>query len=293
MPIHDLFMRRCFDLARRGASFVSLNYLAGAVIVDKGRIIGEAYSSSIKSTDAVIAAIQAVRQENTYLLKTSTLYLSQEPSGSVEDISSAVHQIVKQGIYKVIISCLNTTRPKGQGIDALGQAGIIVKTGVLEEEGLALNRVQQTAISLRRPYVILKYACSADGFIGVPGQQVWLSHPLVKRLTHKWRSEAGAIIIGTNTAETDNPRLNTRLYCGPSPTRIVLDRRGRLSPDLNIFDGKHPTWIIQEPSAPPHQAPNSRLISLDYDQELLPNLLKELYAANINSLDRRRWCSID
>jgi len=283
MQIHDLFMRRCFDLAHRGASFVISNCVTGAIIVGEGRIIGEGYSPNPKSIDAEIQAIQSVCQENTHLLKTSTLYTSHEPRGSVDERSAAVHQIVMKGIPQVVVS-VNSIARKLEGVHALRAAGVDVQTGVLAAEGIALCRAQKIVENLRRPYVILKYARSADGFLGLAGQQVWLSHPWLKRLTHKWRSEVQAIMVGTNTAETDNPHLNTRMYYGPSPLRLVLDRRGRLASDLNLFDGKHPTWVIQEPDISPTQHPNTRTLQLKFDQKLLPNILKRLYEADINSL---------
>lgn len=137
---------------------------------------------------------------------------------------------------------------------------------------------------LTRPFVILKYAKSADGFIGKAGEQVWLTNAVTKRLVHKWRSEVDAIMVGTNTAAVDNPQLTNRLYFGSSPLRIVLDRQLRLSTTLTLFDDSQPTWVITEQTPPPHQLSQTEYLKIPFDADLLPTVLAKLAQVNIKSL---------
>jgi len=287
MPTTDeLLMRRCFDLARQGAGHVAPNPMVGAVLVHEGRIIGEGFHQKYGEAHAEVNAIGSVQPQDRRLIAASTLYVSLEPCCIFGRTPPCTNLIIEQNIPKVVISCLDATPGvAGQGVQLLRDAGVEVTTGILQQEGEALAAIRNTFVQEERPYIILKYAQSQDGFMGQPDRQVWISNAYSKRLAHKWRSEVSAILVGTNTAALDNPQLTNRLYFGKSPLRIVLDRRRRLSPKAHLFNDQIPTWIVTEMAEnTDSDLKNTTFIELDFDDYLLDNLLQKLYEAQVSTL---------
>jgi len=278
-------MRRCFDLARLGAGHVAPNPMVGAVLVHDDKIIGEGYHQKYGEAHAEVNAVRSVQAEHRRLIPKSTLYVSLEPCCIFGRTPPCTKLIIEHKIPKVVISCLDATpEVAGQGVKMLQDAGVEVQTGVLQAEGEELAGIRNTFAGHRRPFIILKYAQSQDGFMGIPGEQVWLSNPYSKRLVHKWRSEVSAILVGTNTAVVDDPQLTNRLFFGPSPLRIVLDRTGRLSPKSKLLDDASPTWVVTANAEALQQGQQTKIIELDFDAELLENLLNKLYEAKVSSL---------
>ncbi len=279
------YIQRCLDLARLGTGRVSPNPLVGAVLVYQDRVIGEGFHQRHGGPHAEVNAINSVREEDRQYIARSTLYVSLEPCCIYGKTPPCSTLIIENKIPKVVIAALDQTPGvDGASIELLRKAGVEVTYGVLEKEGQLLSVIRNTFVRKKRPYIFLKYAQTADGFIGKYGEQVWISNKLSKRLTHKWRSEIAAILVGTNTAVIDNPQLNTRHYFGPSPLRIALDRQLKIPPNAHLLDQTVPTWIIHEQLNCPKDGTNLKYIRLQFDQTLLPSLLQLLYEAGKSSL---------
>jgi diaminohydroxyphosphoribosylaminopyrimidine deaminase/5-amino-6-(5-phosphoribosylamino)uracil reductase len=242
-------MRRCFELARKGLGMTKANPLVGSLIVHNDRVIGEGYHHEFGGPHAEVNAIRSVKDPS--LLPESTLYCSLEPCSHHGKTPPCSMLILQKGIKRVVVSNLDPfPSVNGKGIRQMKEAGIQVDTGCLEEEGLHLNRRFLHYVNYRRPYVILKWAQTADGFIDLerePGDQEgprWISNEVCRTLVHKWRSEESAIMVGTNTILTDNPRLNTRKWTGENPVRITFDRNGRLPDSVHFLDGTQETIVF-------------------------------------------------
>ena len=195
-----------------------------------------------------------------------------------------VDLILKHKIPTVVIACKDPfEKVAGRSIEKLRAAGVRVLTDVLKEEGEWLARRFFTNVHFKRPYIVLKYAQSADGFIGQENKEIAISNAACKRLVHKWRSEESSILVGTNTAACDDPQLNIRHYFGKAPLRLVVDQKLRLPTDLQLFDGKQPTWVF---TGQPTTAvrPNVTHKHCDFEQALLPQILKYLSEGKIQSL---------
>lgn len=242
-------MRRCFELARKGLGMTMANPLVGAVIVNNERIIGEGYHHEFGGPHAEVNAIRSVKDAS--LLSGSTLYCSLEPCSHHGKTPPCSILIQQKGIKRVVISNFDPfPSVNGKGVKYIEEAGIEVDMGCLEEEGFHVNRRFFHYINYRRPYVILKWAQTADGFIDLerePGDQEgprWISNEVSRTLVHKWRSEESAILVGTNTILADNPSLTVRRWSGENPVRITLDRNGRLSESAQILDGTQETIVF-------------------------------------------------
>ena len=244
-----IYMRRCFELARKGLGLTKANPLVGCIIVHNDQIIGEGYHKKFGGPHAEVNAIRSVKLPA--LLSESTLYCSLEPCSHHGKTPPCSMLIRQKGIKRVVISNLDPfPSVNGKGIRHLKESGIQVDTGCLEEEGKYVNRRFFHYINYRRPYVILKWAQTADGFIDLerePGDQEgprWISNEVSRTLVHKWRSEESAIMVGTNTILSDNPRLDVRRWSGEHPVRITLDRNGRLVENAHILDGSKDTIVF-------------------------------------------------
>ncbi len=241
----ELFMQRCFDLAQLGAGSVSPNPMVGAVLVHEGRIIGEGWHKKFGEAHAEVNCILSVSTENQPYIPCSTLYCSLEPCFHFGKTPPCVDLILQQKIPRVVLS---NTDPNplvaGQSIEKMRAAGVEVTSGVLRQKGQWLNRVFFCWIRERRPYVILKWAQTSDGFIGKSGERTPVSGAAALRLVHRWRSEADAIMVGSNTAVTDNPRLDTRFYFGKNPLRLAFDLRGKIPAGHHLLDDSTETWIF-------------------------------------------------
>ncbi len=276
------YIRRCFELALLGKGKEGTNPIVGAVIVHDGRIIGEGWHQQYGGAHAEVNAVSSVREEDIHLLVDSTIYVSLEPCFHHGNTPPCVNLILDKGFRRVVIACLDVDeRVCGNSVLKLKDHGVEVSLGVLEDEGKHLVRRFFTYKQENRPYIILKWAQSKDGFIGKDGEQVWLTGKVSKTLVHKWRAEESAILVGTNTAVVDNPQLTNRLYPGEPPLRIVLDRQQRLSKTAHLMDGQVPTWYVTEQ---PFDHPHVRSMVMPFDEKLIPNLLDALFGHKMKSL---------
>jgi diaminohydroxyphosphoribosylaminopyrimidine deaminase / 5-amino-6-(5-phosphoribosylamino)uracil reductase len=235
------FMQRALQLARLGAGTVSPNPMVGCVIVHEGKIIGEGYHQKYGEAHAEVNAVNSVLDKS--MLSESIVYVTLEPCSHFGKTPPCADLLIKHQVKKVVV-CNHDPNPlvAGQGIEKLRQAGIEVETGLLEQEGRELNKRFFTFIEKRRPYIILKWAESSDGFIAKKSYEaVQISNLLSRRFVHKMRAENDAIMVGTNTAKYDNPRLDTRFWTGKNALRVLIDKDLSLSKSLNIFDGSQRT----------------------------------------------------
>ena len=234
-------MSRCIQLARNGFYGAAPNPMVGAVIVHDGKIIGEGYHVRCGGPHAEVNAVRSVR--NPELLKESTIYVSLEPCSHYGKTPPCADLIVEKGIPRVVVGCMDPfAKVAGRGIRKLQEAGIEVTVGVLEAECLALNRRFITFHTHHRPYITLKWAESADGFMDSlrtdyeKEKPYAFSTPYTRMLVHRCRAEHQAILVGRQTALADNPSLNLRMWPGKSPLRLVMDRRGDLPGHLALFN---------------------------------------------------------
>ena len=279
------FVQRCLDLAQLGMGNVAPNPMVGCVIVHEGRIIGEGFHEKYGQPHAEVNAIRSVR--NPELLAKSTLYVSLEPCAHFGKTPPCSDLIIESKIPQVVIGTVDPfAKVAGKGIERMQNAGIAVEVGILENECRELNRRFFTFHEKKRPYVLLKWAQTLDGFIDTDRTETqhpsWITNALSKRLVHKQRSEESAILVGTDTAQYDNPALTVREWVGNQPVRMVIDRTGRLDPGLNVFDRKAPTWVFSSREKP--EAENLKFIALDFERNVLPQLLTALYERDILSV---------
>jgi diaminohydroxyphosphoribosylaminopyrimidine deaminase/5-amino-6-(5-phosphoribosylamino)uracil reductase len=237
----ERFITRCFDLALNGTGLVSPNPVVGCVITHNGEIIGEGWHQKYGEAHAEVNAVNSVRDQR--LLSSATVYVNLEPCSHFGKTPPCADMLVQHNVKRVVISNLDSNSlVSGKGIEKLRSAGIEVVTGVLEKEGRHLNRRFFTTMENSRPYIILKWAQTADGFISRhSNERSHISNSYSKQLLHKWRTEEDAFLIGTQTAASDNPLLNVREWHGRNPIRIVLDRNLRLDKSLHLFDGSQQT----------------------------------------------------
>ncbi len=245
----ELYMTRCIELARLGKRRVAPNPMVGAVIVHEDRVIGEGYHAFYGGPHAEVNAVNSVSDQS--LLGEATIYVSLEPCAHFGKTPPCADLLIRCGFKRVVIGCRDPfDAVNGKGIERLKMAGIEVSTGVLESECLALNKRFFTFHRRKRPYVILKWAQTTDGYIDAPraaGEQGIrrISAPETQVLVHNWRSEEAAILVGKRTVLNDNPSLTVRAVSGLNPTRIVLDSRLELSlTDYVVFDGSAPTLLL-------------------------------------------------
>ena len=280
----EKYMRRCIELAKNGLCNVAPNPMVGAVIVCDGRIISEGYHVRCGEAHAEVNAIRSVKDES--LLKRSTIYVSLEPCSHYGKTPPCADLIIEKQIPRIVIGCRDPfSKVAGRGIQKLQNAGREVIVGVLEEECLHLIRRFITFNTLRRPFITLKWAESADRFIDIEridGNPVLLSSPLTSMLVHKKRAENTAIMVGRRTVLLDNPSLTVRNWYGRNPIRIVLDRNLSLPNDLQIFNGEVPTLVFTEKEHPEEKSVS--YITIDFAHNPLNQIMKELYQRNIQSL---------
>ncbi|MEA5137830.1 bifunctional diaminohydroxyphosphoribosylaminopyrimidine deaminase/5-amino-6-(5-phosphoribosylamino)uracil reductase RibD [Arcicella rigui] len=277
----EMWMARALQLARLGAGTVSPNPMVGCVIVHEGKIIGEGWHKKYGEAHAEVNAVNSVEDKS--LLPESDVYVTLEPCSHFGKTPPCADLLVKHQVKKVII-CNVDSNPLvgGKGIAKLKAAGIEVETGILEAEGRALNKRFFCAVEKNRPYVILKWAETADGFIAKENfEAVQISNPLSRRLVHKMRSEEDAIMVGTNTARYDNPALNTRFWTGKNPLRIVLDKNLSLPNSLKIFDKSQPTicYNLLENKV----IDNTSFVKIEAE-DLLNNIIQDLATRKVQSL---------
>ena len=253
----DIFyMRRCLQLAANGLLLARPNPMVGAVIVaEDGRIIGEGYHVRCGQGHAEVNAFASVKPRDERLLPSATMYVSLEPCSHYGRTPPCADLIIKKGVRRVVVGCIDPfAKVQGRGVQKLRDTGIEVTVGVLERECLELNKRFMTFNRRHRPYVLLKWCRSADGFIDDHFKPTMFSTPFTQMLSHKLRAEYDAILVGRVTAERDAPRLNVRHWSGPDPLRVVIDRHNPFAP------------------------------SVDFSQPVIPQLFTYLYSKGVQSL---------
>jgi len=284
--IHEKYIKRCIKLAKNGLGATYPNPLVGSVIVHRDSIIGEGWHQKAGAPHAEVNAVNSVKDKS--LLKKSTIYVSLEPCSHYGKTPPCSDLIIAKGIKKVVIGTVDPfAEVAGRGIKKLMEAGCEVQVGVLEKECQDLNKRFFTFHQKKRPYIILKWAQTADGFIAPKIQQkrepVWITNQYSKQLVHKWRSEEQAILVGTNTAIADNPKLNTRLWKGENPVRVVIDKDLKIPQESALFDGTIKTIVLTENEK---KSDNNNLAfeKLDFQQDLPNQICEVLYRHNLQSV---------
>lgn len=241
MDQDEFFMQRALELAELGRGRVSPNPMVGCVIVHGGVIIGEGYHEKYGKPHAEVNAVNSVRNRD--LLSKSTVYVTLEPCAHYGKTPPCANLLVEKKVKKVVIAAEDPNPlVGGKGIQILKDAGIEVETGMMENAALFQNRRFFTQIAKKRPYVILKWAQTQDGFVARKDySSKWISNARSRQLVHKWRAEEAAVLVGKNTAKYDDPALNVREWVGNNPLRLVIDSRLELSESLKLFDEAVPT----------------------------------------------------
>lgn len=284
---HETYMKRCLQLAKNGLVAAMPNPSVGAVIVHNDVIIGEGYTSAYGGSHAEVNAVHSVKDK--LLLKEATIYVSLEPCSHFGKTPPCSDLIIKHQIPKVVIGTIDPfAKVAGRGIQKLKDAGREVILDVLKEECIASNKRFFTFHQHKRPYIILKWAQTSEGFIDKsrnendPVQPNWITNQYSRQLVHKWRSEEAAILVGTNTAITDNPKLNTRDWQGKSPVRIVLDKSLRIPEHYSLFDASIKTIVLTEQE----KVSSENLIfeKIDFSQNLAQQICEVLYRHNLQSV---------
>ena len=279
MNIHEQYMKRCLQLALKGLGNVSPNPMVGCVIVHDDKIIGEGYHQKYGEAHAEVNAINSVQDKS--LLKSSTLYVSLEPCNHFGKTPPCADLILKYKIPNVVIGVKDPfEKVNGSGIKKLLDAGVHVTAGVLEVESREINKRFFTFHIEKRPYIILKWAQSKDGFIGKKNQTLRISNELTRVINDTWRTKEDTVLIGGETARVDNPHLTVRTIEGRNPIRIILSKSGELPANLNLFDGSATTLVYSKNNL---QYANCETVVMP-DENNLDFLLSDLYLRNIQSL---------
>jgi diaminohydroxyphosphoribosylaminopyrimidine deaminase/5-amino-6-(5-phosphoribosylamino)uracil reductase len=281
------FMLRCLELAETGLGNTYSNPMVGSVIVYNGQIIGEGFHHKAGEAHAEVNAIKAVKDKD--LLRQATLYVNLEPCAHFGKTPPCSLLIKQMQIPRVVIGCTDSfSKVAGKGIQILKEAGVDVLVGVLEKESRELNKRFFMFHEEQRPYVILKWAQTLDGFIDIDrhqedyGQPTWITNSLVKKLVHKWRRQEQAILVGTNTAIKDNPSLTTREWTGNNPVRILIDRLGRVPLSHQILDDTADTIVFTQQRMKDTARVSYQII--DFSENIVPQILHCLYQRELQSV---------
>ena len=298
-------MQRCLELAQLAAGHTAPNPMVGAVLVHAGRIIGEGYHELYGQAHAEVNCIRSVKEEDRALIPESTIYVSLEPCAHHGKTPPCADLIIASRIPRVVVGCRDPfPQVNGKGIEKLMAAGIAVELGVMEKECVELNRRFFTFNTLHRPYIVLKWAQSVNGKIaggtetdrvmgtedrgespdgrGTHGGRLHISNEYTNRLVHRWRSEEAAILVGTNTALADDPSLTVRLWKGPDPIRLVIDKTLRLPLTLKLFDGQVRTIVFN--TVRREERGNIHYYKLEPEGSLVRQIVEALYHEKILSV---------
>ena len=286
MENHTQYMRRCLELAKNGLGTTYPNPMVGSVIVCDGKIIGEGWHKKSGEPHAEVNAVNSVKDKS--LLKRATIYVSLEPCSHFGKTPPCCDLIIENKIPNVIVGTVDSNiKVAGNGIKKLIEAGAKVTVGILETECKELNKRFFTFHEKKRPYVILKWAESNNGFIApltkLEQKPVWITNKFSRQLVHKWRSEEQAILVGTNTVIDDNPKLDVRDWTGNNPIRIILDQNNRIPKDSFIFNNQVKTIIFSNSSTRINQE-NSIFEVIDFKKNLANQILNVLYKHHIQSV---------
>lgn len=288
MTHQEPYMQRCIELAREGLGKTAPNPMVGSVIVYNNKIIGEGYHREYGKAHAEVNAINSVKEKN--LLSKSTLYVSLEPCCHWGKTPPCTDLIIKSKIPHVVVASVDPYESvAGNGISILRNNGVKVDVGLLRQQAISLNKRFFTYHKKKRPYIILKWAQTADALIdierlpGTPARPTWITSEKLRMLVHKWRTEEQAIMVGTITALKDNPKLNVRDWSGKQPLRIVLDENLTLSDSLSLFDNSQKTIVFNNVKNNLNE--NTQWIQTDFAEEaFLDNILRILAEKGIQSI---------
>ncbi len=274
MQKHEFYIKRCLQIAKNGLGSTRPNPMVGAVVVFDDKIIGEGFTSTYGSNHAEVNAINSVLDKS--LLTKSTIYVTLEPCSHFGKTPPCSDVIIKHKIPDVVIGCIDDNpEVAGKGVAKLKASGCIVTVGVLEEECKTHHKRFFTFHNNKRPYIILKWAETIDGFIAPKTRDeqkpVWITNAYSRQLVHKWRAEEQAILVGTNTVLEDNPSLTVRDWVGKNPIRILLDRDSKLNSNFKIFDDTAETIKITNNN-------------IDYNEPIAVQICDLLYNRTINSV---------
>jgi diaminohydroxyphosphoribosylaminopyrimidine deaminase/5-amino-6-(5-phosphoribosylamino)uracil reductase len=283
---HEKYIKRCLELAKNGLGTTYPNPMVGSVIVFDNKIIGEGWHKKAGGPHAEVNAVNSVKDKS--LLKKATIYVSLEPCSHFGKTPPCCDLIIENKIPNVVIGTVDPNiKVAGNGIKKLIEAGTNVSVGFLEEECNELNKRFFTFHQKKRPYIILKWAESQDGFIApiskTEAKPVWITNPYSRQLVHKWRSEEQAILVGTQTVIDDNPKLDTRDWAGSNPIRIILDQNNRIPNNCNIFDNQVKSIIICKTSDKDNKE-NCIFENIDFEQNIAQQLSELLYKHQIQSV---------
>jgi diaminohydroxyphosphoribosylaminopyrimidine deaminase/5-amino-6-(5-phosphoribosylamino)uracil reductase len=286
----EKYMQRCIQIARNGLGATAPNPMVGAVIVHENRIVGEGFTSAYGGAHAEVNAIASVK--DTSLLKSSTLFVTLEPCSHFGKTPPCADLIIKNKIPNVVIGLTDPHKKvAGQGIKKLEEAGCKVEVGVLKEACAEHHKRFLTFHAKQRPFIILKWAETADGFMapaqtlrGETKEPYWITNGRSRQLVHRWRSEEQAILVGTTTVLADNPQLNLRDWAGKPPTRIVLDRKLTIPTDYHVLDGKQPTIVCTEISDARRYRKGVSYSILDFAARVPEQLCKIMFEEQIQSV---------
>jgi len=277
VKIHEKYIKRCIEIAKNGLGITRPNPMVGCVIVHNKKIIAEGFTSAYGGNHAEVNAINSVKDKT--LLKKATIYVTLEPCAHYGKTPPCSDLIMKHEIPNVVIGSIdNNNKVAGKGINKLKMSGCHVIVGILEKECKMLHKRFFTYHNKKRPYIILKWAETRDGFIGPPMKKeqrpVWITNTLSRQLVHKWRAEEQAILVGTNTVLQDNPSLTTRDWIGQNPTRIVIDRKKKLTDDLNVFNAEAMTITISNKVIDFNKNMAKQICDILYEEEITSMIIE-------------------
>ncbi|NNL02412.1 MAG: bifunctional diaminohydroxyphosphoribosylaminopyrimidine deaminase/5-amino-6-(5-phosphoribosylamino)uracil reductase RibD [Eudoraea sp.] len=290
MKIHEKYMRRCIELGKKALGSAAPNPMVGSVITHQDKIIGEGFTSRYGGPHAEVNAINSVADKS--LLNEATLYVTLEPCAHYGKTPPCAELIIKTNLRKVIIGIQDPNKKvSGGGIKKLKEAGIEVLTGVLEDECRKHHKRFLTYQEKHRPYILLKWAETKDGFIApirdmrkTKPEPYWISNSYARQRVHQWRSEEQAILVGTNTVLADNPRLDVRFWEGTSPVRIIIDRALKLPADLNIYDKSTRTIILTQLEDKTKFQEGLEYDIIDFGKNMAEEICRILFEKNITSV---------
>ncbi len=285
---HEFYMQRCLQLASKGLGLTYPNPMVGCVIVYEGKIIGEGWHQKAGDAHAEVNAINSVNDKS--LLPKSTLYVSLEPCSHYGKTPPCTDLILKMNIKSIVIGTIDfNSEVHGKGIEHLQKNGCKVTLGILEDECRTLNKRFFTFHQKKRPYIILKWAETKDGFIfpdveiSNNKKPIWISNTYSLQQVHKWRTEEQSILVGTKTAITDNPKLNARNYFGSNPLRLVIDKDLKLNDDYSLLDGEVATIAFTQIKTASDKK-NIRFIVVDFNKNIVDQICDYLYSIEIQSI---------
>ncbi|WP_121338537.1 bifunctional diaminohydroxyphosphoribosylaminopyrimidine deaminase/5-amino-6-(5-phosphoribosylamino)uracil reductase RibD [Flavobacterium sp. 123] len=286
MKIHEKYIQRCIELAKNGLGTTYPNPMVGSVIVHNDVIIGEGWHKKAGEPHAEVNAINSVKDKS--LLQKATIYVSLEPCSHFGKTPPCCDLIIKNKIPNVIIGSVDPNiKVAGNGIKKLIEAGANVTVGILETECYDLNKRFFTFHQKKRPYIILKWAETKDGFIApiekLEQKPVWITNPYSRQLVHKWRTEEQSILVGTQTVIDDNPKLNARDWYGNNPIRLVIDQNNRITKNSHIFDNQTKTIIFSKIKTEIAEE-NTIFEVIDFEQNIAQQIIVILYKYQIQSV---------